>query len=175
MNKQELSNLVKESHQDLINFLIAQPEDLWEKSVDNKWTTGQHIKHVVGSLKALNKGLSYPSFILRYKFGKCNRPTRSYEEVTGKYEAKLAKNKDMAKKFNGKIAVVSIDQKEVLIEDFQLQLENLLKQIQKKSDKKLDTLLLPHPLLGKMTLREIMMWLAYHTNEHAKFVKRDYS
>ena len=35
----------------------------------------------------------------------------------------------------------------------------------------LDTYLLPHPLLGKMTIREISLWTAYHTEHHYKILK----
>lgn len=41
-------------------------------------------------------------------------------------------------------------------------------------DKHLDTLIVPHPLMGKMTLREIIMWTAHHTEHHYKILKKDY-
>jgi len=40
------------------------------------------------------------------------------------------------------------------------------------SEKRLDTLLIPHPLMGKMTMREIIMWTAYHTEHHTKKFKK---
>ena len=49
-----------------------------------------------------------------------------------------------------------------------LQIQN--KKLQHKTnqwkDKNLDNLILPHPLMGKMPVREIVMWTAHHTEHH---------
>ena len=45
---------------------------------------------------------------------------------------------------------------------------------QKWKEKDLDIYLLPHPLLGKMTIREIVLWTAYHTEHHYKILKANY-
>ena len=37
--------------------------------------------------------------------------------------------------------------------------------------KQLDHYLLPHPLLGKITLREMLFFSAYHIQHHTKFWK----
>jgi uncharacterized damage-inducible protein DinB len=42
------------------------------------------------------------------------------------------------------------------------------------SEAQLDRLLVPHPLMGKMTLREILMWNAYHTEHHHGLLERSY-
>ena len=52
--------------------------------------------------------------------------------------------------------------------------QKLNKATLKLSEKQLDTILLPHPLMGKMTLREILMWNAYHTLHHINVLKAKY-
>ena len=52
--------------------------------------------------------------------------------------------------------------------------KRLAKKIQKWTESDLDTYLLPHPLLGKMTIREIALWTAYHTEHHYKILKLNY-
>lgn len=42
----------------------------------------------------------------------------------------------------------------------------------KWSDKALDSYLLPHPLLGKMTVREILFFTLYHNLHHVNDVQR---
>ncbi|UPT65903.1 MAG: DinB family protein [Sphingobacteriales bacterium JAD_PAG50586_3] len=39
------------------------------------------------------------------------------------------------------------------------------------SDSKLDTYLVPHPLLGKVTLREILFFTILHTEVHLEILK----
>jgi len=42
------------------------------------------------------------------------------------------------------------------------------------SDKHLDTLILPHPLMEKMPIREIIMWTAYHVELHMETLTTEY-
>ena len=58
-----------------------------------------------------------------------------------------------------------------------LQVEN--KKLQYKtlnhwSDKQLDTYILPHPLMGKMPVREIIIWAAYHVEHHTEILQEKY-
>ena len=40
------------------------------------------------------------------------------------------------------------------------------------SDKNLDTVVLAHPLMGKMPVREIIMWTAHHVEHHTNTLKQ---
>lgn len=171
MDKTDLVDLLETKHQELFNWLKNQPEENWEKGPTNKWTTSQHILHLINSLQLLNKALSYPKFILKYKFGVCNRPLRDYKTVVKKYNDKLEKNQDRAKKFNQKLKTPTLKQRETLLTLFQIQQKKLQYKTKKISDKNLDTLVIPHPLMGKLTLREIIMWTAYHTQHHTETLK----
>lgn len=171
MEKSEIIKLLEKNHQELFEWLGDSPDEKWEKGPKGKWSTGQHIQHLVNSLLLLNKALSYPKFILKYKFGVCNRPLRNYKTVVNKYIEKLEKNQDRAKVFNEKLHKPSIKQRDSLLTQFQIQQKKLQYKTKKISDKKLDTLVIPHPLMGKMTLREIIMWTAYHTEHHTETLK----
>ncbi|NBX80802.1 MAG: DinB family protein, partial [Flavobacteriales bacterium] len=37
----------------------------------------------------------------------------------------------------------------------------------------LDKYVLPHPLLGKLTLREMLCFTIYHVKHHVEIIKRD--
>ncbi len=171
MDKVEIVELLEEKHQELYNWLDTQPKENWESGPQKKWTTGQHIQHLVDSLQLLNNALSYPRFLLKYKFGTCNREPRNYDAVTKKYQQKLSENKERARKFNQDLKKPNLKERERLLTRFQIQQKKLQYKTQKISDKNLDTLLVPHPLMGKMTLREIIMWTAHHTEHHTETLK----
>ena len=166
MTREEIVELLEVKHQELFNWLQQQPDENWEVSPPNKWTTGQHISHLVKSILLLNKALSYPRFLLKYKFGTANRPSRSYQEVTQRYEERLAKNRERARVFNQTITVPKLKQKKQLIDSLHIFNKKLQYKTSKLKEHHLDTLILPHPLMGKMTLREIIMWTAHHTEHH---------
>lgn len=174
MDKFLIADLLEKKHQDLFSWLAKQPAENWEKGPKDKWTTSQHILHLVNSLQLLNNALSYPKFILKYKFGTCNREPRDYETVARKYQEKLNTNKDRAKKFNASLKKPTLKEKERLVTKYQIQQKKLQYKTKKISDKNLDTLVIPHPLMGKMTIREIIMWTAYHTEHHTETLKKYY-
>ena len=49
--------------------------------------------------------------------------------------------------------------------------DTLLKAIDNWTEEELDTYLIPHPLIGKMTLRELLFFTVYHIGHHLKTIK----
>lgn len=175
MEKDEIVNLLEEKHQELLDWLNYQPKENWEKGPDNKWTTAQQVLHLVNSLQLLNNALSYPRFFLKYKFGVCNRPTRDNNTIVERYQQKLKENQDKAANFNKKLKKPLQKNRERLLNRLQIQNKKLQYKVKRISNLNLDTLVIPHPLMGKMTIREIVMWTAHHTAHHTNILKNNYS
>lgn len=171
MNKKEIIDLLEEKHQELFNWLQNQSEESFKKGPEGKWTTGQHIIHLVDSIQQVNHALSFPKFLLKYKFGKSNREVRTYNDIVKRYQEKLAKNQDKAKAFNVKVKTPSKKNYEQLISTLKIQNKKLQHKTNRWKNKDLDSLILPHPLMGKMPVREIIMWTAYHTDHHTTILK----
>lgn len=174
MDKLAIADLIEEKYQVLFDWLNQQPTENWETGPEGKWTTSQHILHLVNSLQLLNNALSYPRFFLKYKFGLSNRPSRSYEEVVKKYQDKLVENLDKSIEFNKDLKSPLLKDKPRLMTRLQIQHKKLQYKTRKISDVNLDTLVIPHPLMGKMTVRELIMWAAYHTEHHTTILKNLY-
>lgn len=174
MNKKNIVEVLESSHHDLFEWLENHPVEKWVLGPKGKWSTGQHILHLVESSRLLNKALSYPKFLIKYKYGTCNRPSRNYEEVAKRYEQRLSENLERAEKFNRDLAKTSIKERQRIIDSLQILNKKLQYKTDKLKDVHLDTLLLPHPLMGKMTLREIIMWTAHHTEHHLNILKKNY-
>lgn len=174
MDKKEISDILESKHQELFNWLENEPIEKWGEGPEGKWTSGQHFLHLVNSIKILNKALRTPKFLLKRKFGVSNRETRSYEEVAKRYEDRLNENKERARAFNDGLRIPTEKERERLISMLQIQNKKLQYKVNKWSDKHLDTLLLPHPLMGRMIIREIIMWTAHHTDHHTRILKELY-
>lgn len=175
MKKQQIHNLINDKHDALIRFLITHDAQKWNQGPTGKWTTGQHIVHLIQSAKPLNKALSIPKLLLGYKFGKAKRPCRSYDEVVKRYLEKLYElNGKIVSPYSNKMPETPANRKEKLITELTNQKEILLKKLNKHSDKQLDIYLIPHPAMGRMILREIIMWSAYHTEHRHKTLLTKY-
>jgi len=175
MQKDQIHNLINEKHDALFNFLAQHDDSKWDKGPEGKWTTGQHIVHLNQAGKPLNKALGMPKFLLQYKFGKANRATRSYEEVTHNYNIKLSKVEGpVISPYSVNMPETPPSTKPEIVKELEKHRKTLLKRLSKLSDKQLDKYLLPHPLMGRMILREIIMWSAYHVEHHHKILVEKY-
>ncbi len=174
MNKEELIDLLEQKHQELFSWLEEQPNEKWTQGPENKWTTGQHVLHLVNSIKLLNHAMSFPGFLLKYKYGTSNRALRNYKEVAERYQEKLVQYEERAQKFNQHLKTPTLVQKRTLLNTLKIQQKKLQYKTRKWKDSKLDTLVLPHPLMGKMPVRELLMWTAHHTDRHTKSLLNSY-
>lgn len=174
MEKKEIISVLERKHTDLFDWLEGQTTEKWEMGPDGKWTSGQHILHLVQSIRLLNKALRTPKFLLKRKFGTANRPVRSYDEVAQRYEERLAANLERSRDFNKGLPTPSQKERQRLLASLQIQNKKLQYKTNKWSDRHLDTLLLPHPLMGRMIIREIIMWTAHHTEHHTSILKENY-
>lgn len=174
MEKSQMVDLLDQKHDLLISWLESHPEEKWIKGPDGKWTTGQHIRHLIQSIQPLNKAITLPKFFLKYKFGLSNRDTRSYEMLVQKYQQKVATLSNTVSPFSQNMKVPSISEKQNLIKSLEKEKNTLQRKIQKCNESHLDTYILPHPLLGRMPIREMVMFTGYHTEHHYKILKEKY-
>ena len=175
MDKESIANLLDEKHQKLIHWLESQEAEKWVLCPEGKWTTGQVALHLLQSIKPLNTALSMPKFLLRFKFGKANREVRDYDTVVKRYQERL-KSAPQGATFgpSRNMKIPKLRDKQYILCRLQVESKKLQYKTRKMSDKNLDTLILPHPLMGKMPVRELLMWTSYHVEHHTKQLINDY-
>jgi uncharacterized damage-inducible protein DinB len=174
MDKKEIIALLEVNHQQLFDWFNKQDNEKWMFAPEMKWTVGQHFLHLLRSIELLNQALNYPKFILENKFGRNYREGKDYKTIVKNYQNKLAENKDIVLSFNRNLRIPKIADKNEILTSLQIQSKKLQYKTNKISDENLDELLIPHPLMGKMTIREIIMWTAYHTSHHFKILEEKY-
>ncbi|WP_111684230.1 DinB family protein [Winogradskyella tangerina] len=174
MDKEAIAELIDEKHTQLIDWLRQQSEESWTEGPVGKWTTGQHALHLLQSIKPLNFALSMPKFFLKYKFGKANRPVRAYDAIVKRYEERLEQAQGATFRGSQNMKIPPVSEKNYILNRLQTESKKLQFKTKKMSDKHLDNLILPHPLMGKMPIREIIMWTAHHVEHHSETLKTKY-
>ncbi|MBT8279112.1 MAG: DinB family protein [Bacteroidia bacterium] len=174
MDKEVISDLIDEKHQTLIKWLKDQDDDKWMQGPEGKWTTGQQALHLLQSIKPLNNALSLPKFILKYKFGTSNRDVREYETVVKRYQERLVDAQGKTFKGSQNMKIPNLNDKAFILNRLTIESKKLQYKTKKWKDKDLDNLILPHPLMGKMPVRELLMWTSYHVEHHTQSLKENY-
>ncbi len=138
-----------------------------------KWNAGEQLDHLCRSVLPLVWGLRLPKIVPRLLFGKANRPSKTYEELVAKYLRKIA---DGAKATGAYVpkTTIAFSQKKMLLTLLQNRIKKLCKIVDSFSEEQLDRLILPHPLLGKVTIREMLYFTIYHAEHHKKLIIRNF-
>ena len=170
MNSSEIIEFLSNTHARLNEHLENQDAELFNASSDGKWSTAEHVIHLTKSIAPLFNALTKPKFILRYMFGKPNRGVRTYDEVKSRYYMKLA---DVPLGVTSPFVPNENDDltKEKVLAQYRSEQDRLHRVIGKWKDRKLDKYLLPHPLLGKVLVREMLYFTDFHTMHHMDIIK----
>lgn len=174
MHKDEIADLLEQKYHALITWLQVQDNEKWTQGPEGKWTTSQQALHLLQSIKPLNDILSMPRFFFKYAFGKNTRDLHDYDTIIKDYQKILKKSKDYTFKSSKNMKVPKLKDKTYILNRLQVESKKLQYKTRRISDKNLDTLVLPHPLMGKMPIREILMWTAYHVEHHTKTLQKYY-
>ena len=169
MKQNEIILQLNQNHSSYIDFIYSLDDLQFVQTQQGKWSAAQQLEHIYLSIKPLTQALLLPSFLLRLLFGKANRPSRKYEVLVEKYKEKLANGGRATKKYIP--ALVSNSKKEELIKKLQHTIYKLTSLIRRFEEEELDTVILPHPLLGKLTLREMLYFTMYHVKHHEAGLK----
>lgn len=142
------------------------------KRVEDKWSVAENIQHLIAATKMTNLALRVPRFVLRLLYGKPNRRSRSYEELVAKYKAKLEAGGAAAGRYLP--ATKELEKgKEELLKNWEAVTEKFLSRIKYYwEEEKLDAYIVGHPLLGKITIRELAFFTIYHTKHHLKAIRQ---
>ncbi|WP_271765264.1 DinB family protein [Aquimarina algiphila] len=174
MIKKEVIDILEQKHQILYEWLKNLPDENWVKGPEGKWNTGEHIVHLIQSENYLNKALRTPKFYLKYKFGTNNRENRTYSQIVKKYQDKLKNNPGVVANISKNMPIIKHSDKISYLSKLDKEKKVLIKKFQKWTEHDLDIYLLPHPLMGRMTIREIVIWTAYHTEHHCNILKMNH-
>ncbi len=136
-----------------------------------RWSPAQNLHHLIRSSTITRLALRLPGFVLRWQWGTPNRPGRSYAELAKRYDEKLAQVRDgFANPFGPKVQPAP-GVRARLMRQWRSEQEKFAQTAKGWREEDLDKYLVAHPLLGRLTLRELLYFTAYHTNHHHRLVR----
>jgi len=136
------------------------------------WSPADHIRHLTKSATPLVQALGLPRWLLRLRFGRPAAPSRSYDTMTTLYLARLAGGAGagrFAPSPEGRPAD-PVARRQEIINRWTRATVGLQQAISRWPDAELDRHQLPHPVLGLLTIREMLCFTVYHTSHHLRRV-----
>jgi DinB superfamily len=164
MNKPEIIELLSKNHHSFIEYINGLTNEEYSSSYQQKWTAGQQLEHIVLCVKPLVKVLSMDKLTIEQNFGISTKPSINYNLLISNLKTKLQEGGKAPEKFLPE--VVLPEHKNNVSESLMKAIEELSSKIENFSEKELDILMLPHPLLGKITIREMLYVTLFHVEHH---------
>ena len=170
MNKQEIVFKLKADHQSFVDYILQLSNEEFLAHPPGKWSAGQQLDHIYRSVKPVAMAFGIPDMFVKMMFGKANRNSRTYAEIVAKYKQKLTTDYKPNSKFSPE--PVRLDERLSIAKLLILKVGKLCFLVDKCTEEELDTMILPHPLLGKITLREMLYFTIYHVEHHLLLTKK---
>jgi len=138
----------------------------------DKWSVAENLQHLVISTRTTTLAYSLPVWLVRMVGGKPNRPSRTFDEVLTKYNRKLAEGGKASSRYVPKPLEEKYS-KEKLMGKWAAATAGFLSALKKgRSEIDLDNYLAAHPLLGRLTLRELCYFTIFHTRHHLETINK---
>jgi len=168
--KAEIISALKDSRQRVLEWFTAIPATDFFTRTEKEWSPSDNVDHLIRAHKPVSLAMKFPKVVLQLIFGKANRPSKSYEALREKYVGALLKG--------GRAGGTFLPTQESPQENAEEKKKKILAQLSNESAKlisvaetweeaALDKYILPHPLIGKLTIREMLYFTIYHNLRHA--------
>ena len=171
MEKQKIIILFTDNYNSFVNYLTELTQEEYLYSYQQKWTAGQQLEHIVLCVKPLVQVFSLDKQIIEQNFGKTDTQSRSYQILLDIYLEKLKEGGKAPDRFVPETTLSN--QREILNDSLTKSVKELCLKIETFTDNELDSLLIPHPLLGNLTLREMLYNAIYHVKHHQKLTEEN--
>jgi hypothetical protein len=165
-----------------LRALHARSRDFWNGfsttefffPLGGAWSPADNLRHLLKSNRPVLRALQTPKVLLLARFGAGLRASRSYSEVRERYLERLA-----AGVTAGRFAPRPLgssdqtgEQRSGLMASLDQVVGDLADAASWWGEWPLDRLRLPHPALGRLTVREMLFFTLYHNLHHVRNVER---
>lgn len=170
----ELLAAFEKNQREVADFFSSFPVETFFAQPPGKWSPAENLLHLIKSVSAVTKAMKLPKWCLQLLFGRRARAPRSYQQIKEFYQQTLAAGAQAPERFIPLIEAAAHSEpgKQALLEKWRAKIDALLQVMPHWREEQLDQYRLPHPLLGKLTVREMLFFTLYHNEHHVNNVQK---
>ena len=162
---EEILRALEQVRAEVATYFSGLPGDVFFEGNDERWSPGHHLKHLVLSNTPVAYALALPHEKL--KTWNTNQPRRPYTEIRASYHAALTKGVRASGRF---LPQAQSTQPEAVAE-YNGSVELLNHDCLVWEESELDQYAVPHPVLGLLSMREMLFFTVYHNQHHLNGVQ----
>ncbi|MCB0507459.1 MAG: DinB family protein [Chitinophagales bacterium] len=167
--KEEIKQALIQLFEEVNSYLKQVENQKYKQRKNGKWSIAQNIEHLSISNSITTLGLNTPKIVLKQVYKAPKRKTWNYEEVVWKYQLKLNTGAKAPLPFQPRLS--NFPTRKLINSTWKKSFESLIKTIDKWKEEDLDKFCMPHPILGVLSVREMLFFTLYHNRHHFKTIQ----
>jgi hypothetical protein len=162
-NKTEIKKGLEQTFLAVEKSILSTENKLFLQRTDGKWSIAENFQHLILSGKPVASALQQPkAFFLVFGFAK--KASRSFEKLYEDYKTLLKNGAVATSRF---VPDTDLEYyKNDMIGNWKMIAEKFQTRLDLWSEADLDKYRIPHPVLGKLTFREMLFFTIFHTQHH---------
>ncbi|WP_055147464.1 DinB family protein [Jiulongibacter sediminis] len=167
MTRQQLIQDIDQSYNNVIEKISSVSEEEFYQKKNGKWSIAENLAHLTLSAKLMNRALNAPKIGLLLRFG---LHLKSFRDINWMNKTYAAATIPSTTSFEPRMQLES--SKSFELKEFKEKHLALISSVNKWGNPSLDFLQLPHIVFGKLSIREYLMFIAFHIRHHEKAIDR---
>jgi DinB superfamily len=169
MTQTELVQALEAGHMEVSRYFSSLPEETFLADTAPKWNPAQHLIHLTRANSRIAQGFQARDALPNNESGQA----KSYEVVRETYLTALANApSELLAKNGSAVQVEANSSHSQILAAYQQAGTNLRQGIQTWTEAELDAKAMPHPLLGLLSVREMLEFALYHDLHHLEGVRK---
>lgn len=170
LDKQGILTALTAAERQITEFFAALSAEELALRSGTAWTPIEQLEHIDSAVKAVANGFAAPKLVLRLRFGGVDGPGRTYLELRDAYRQRLDAGGRAPAPFVPKPVDATAPpietRRDDLLARWRRHNARLRESVSSWSEHQLDTIGLPHPILGTISAREMLFFTIYHSEHH---------
>jgi uncharacterized damage-inducible protein DinB len=170
----ELSTALKQVFREVADFFAQIPARQFFEHSSEAWSPAENLVHLSKSVSPVAKAMKFPKLLSAVVFGTSNGSSRRLAQIKEAYLLELAHGAQATGRFvpTVEMAPADIEQaKNTVLAKWSETGDKLLAVLREWAETDLDRFQLPHPILGQVTVREMLFFTLYHSQHHVNDVQ----